>query len=139
MVFVIRPHPVMTEAILHEQYPNILEVRDFSTNDLMFVSDLMVTDYSSVIFEYSLLKKPILFYCYDLAVYNRGFYLRYPEDLPGDVIQTQRELERRLCSEEWNKLSGSYDGFVKRYMSACDGHSSERIAKLINQYMEGKG
>lgn len=138
MVFVIRPHPVMTEAILHEQYPNILEVRDFSTNDLMFVSDLMVTDYSSVIFEYSLLKKPILFYCYDLAVYNRGFYLRYPEDLPGDVIQTQRELERRLCSEEWNKLSGSYDGFVKRYMSACDGHSSERIAKLINQYMERK-
>lgn len=137
MMFVIRPHPIMTTAILSGECPNILEIRDFSTNDLMFVSDLMVTDYSSVVFEYSLLKKPILFFCYDLAVYNRGFYLRYPEDLPGDVIQTQRELERRLCSDEWDKLSDSYDGFVKRYMSACDGHSSERIAKLINQYMEG--
>lgn len=55
--------PVMTEKILSKTYPNIQEIRDISTGDLMFVSDLMVTDYSSVIFEYALLNKPIVFYC----------------------------------------------------------------------------
>lgn len=135
MVFLIRPHPIMKKTVLDENLPNILEVRDFSTNDLMFVSDLMVTDYSSVIFEYSLLRKPVLFFCYDFDTYERGFYLRYPEDLPGDVLRTQEELAARLNSAEWDKMGEGYDEFVKRYMSACDGHSSERIAGLINRYM----
>ena len=51
----------MKNDILPKKYDNIKVVRDFSTNDFMFVSDMLITDYSSVIFEYALLKKLMIF------------------------------------------------------------------------------
>ncbi len=99
----------------------------------------MITDYSSVIFEYALLNKPIAFFCYDLANYNRGFYLKYPEDLPGDVYETQEELMDYIICEDKHSMTEKHTRFVEKYMSACDGHSSERIADLINSYMEEAG
>ena len=135
-MFLVCPHPVMKNAIVEKKYDNIRVIRDFSTNDLMFVSDMLITDYSSVIFEYALLKKPIAFFCYDLSTYDRGFYLSYPEDLPGEVYVNQQELTEFLQDENKQILTDKYNLFVERYMSACDGHSSERIAKLINSYME---
>lgn len=136
-IFVVCPHPIMQNAIVDKEYDNIRVVRDFSTNDMMFVSDLLITDYSSVIFEYVLLQKPIAFFCYDLSTYNRGFYLNYPEDLPGDVYETQDALTEYLTDKEKHVLTQKHKIFAERYMSACDGHSCERIAKLINDYMEG--
>lgn len=136
--FIICPHPVMKNDIIPKKYKNIRVLRDFSTNDLMFVSDMLITDYSSVIFEYALLQKPIGFFCYDLSVYNRGFYLKYPEDLPGDVYENQEALEAYLTNPEEHVITDKYNVFVQKYMAACDGHSCERIAGLINSYMEGK-
>ena len=135
-VLLICPHPVMDAPILPHKYHNILEVRDFSTNDYMLISDMLITDYSSVIFEYALLGKPIAFFCYDLLRYDRDFYLKYPDDLPGDVFKTQEELTEYLRSPEKQVLTDKYTAFMQKYMSACDGHSCERIATLINSYME---
>ena len=126
----------MKNNIIEKDYMNIHVVRDFSTNDLMFISDMLITDYSSVIFEYALLKKPIIFYCYDLLTYNKGFYLNYPEDLPGEIYETQESLTEYLRSPDKHYATDKHDRFLDRYMSACDGHSSERIAQLINTYME---
>ncbi|MDO4475320.1 MAG: CDP-glycerol glycerophosphotransferase family protein [Lachnospiraceae bacterium] len=137
-VMLICPHPVMKNSIVDGSYDNIRVMRDFSTNDYMLVSDMLITDYSSVIFEYALLGKPIVFYCYDLELYNRGFYLDYPADLPGEVLKSQEELEAFLTSPDRSAISERYHTFMEQYMSACDGHSCERIAGLINRYMEGK-
>lgn len=137
-MFVICPHPVMKNNIVEETFDNIKVVRDFSTNDMMLVSDMLVTDYSSVIFEYALLNKPIAFFCYDLDNYDRGFYLKYPDDLPGDVYQTQEELEKFLNDKSLQQISDKHKNFVESYMSGCDGKSAERIANLVNSYMEGK-
>lgn len=135
-MFVICPHPIMKNRIIDKSYDNIKVIRDFSTNDMMLVSDMLLTDYSSVIFEYALLHKPIAFYCYDLLNYNRGFYLNYPDDLPGDIYENQTDLTEYLRSPVKDTLSEKYDQFIEKYMAACDGHSSERIAEVINQYME---
>ena len=137
-VLLICPHPVMKNDILPKKYKNIRVMRDFSTNDYMLISDMLITDYSSVIFEYALLRKPIAFFCYDLPTYDRGFYLNYPEDLPGDVYTNQEELPDYLTHPEKHILTNKMNSFVDKYMSACDGHSCERIANLINSYMEGK-
>lgn len=134
-IFVICPHPVMKNSILNQKYDNICVVREFSTNDMMHVSHMMITDYSSVIFEYVLLNKPIAFFCYDLAEYDRGFYLKYPDDLPGEVFRTQEELTGFICEEARHVITKKHIRFVEKYMSACDGHSCERIAGLINSYM----
>ena len=137
-VLLICPHPVMKNDILPKKYKNIRVMRDFSTNDYMLISDMLITDYSSVIFEYALLRKPIAFFCYDLPTYDRGFYLNYPDDLPGDIYTDQDELTDYLTHPEKHILTDKMNSFVEKYMSACDGHSCERIAALINSYMEGK-
>ncbi len=139
MLFLICPHPLMTTRILPKEYDNIIEVRDINTNDMMFAADLMITDYSSVIFEYSLLNKPILFYCYDYDEYDRGFYLRYPQDLPGEMIRTQEELLAYLTDRSRHQITDNYRMFQKKYMSACDGDSSAEIAGQIHAYLtEGR-
>lgn len=135
-MFVICPHPVMKNSIVDKKYRNIEVIRDFSTNDLMLVSDMLITDYSSVIFEYALLRKPIGFFCYDLANYNRGFYLQYPDDLPGEVYYDQNELVSFIQNPDRYFDEEKYDKFLNKYMSACDGHSCERIADIVNRFME---
>lgn len=137
-ILLICPHPVMKNDILPHKYKNIRVMRDFSTNDYMLISDMLITDYSSVIFEYALLRKPIAFFCYDLATYDRGFYLNYPDDLPGDIYINQDELTSYLTHPEKHVITDKMNDFIAKYMSACDGHSCERIARLINLYMEGK-
>lgn len=137
-MFLICPHPLMKNDIIPKAYSNIKVMRDFSTNDLMFISDILITDYSSVIFEYALLKKPIAFFCYDLVTYNRGFYLNYPADLPGDVYENQDTLTEYLQHPERHVIDDKYNLFIEKYMSGCDGRSCQRIAKMIDDYMEEK-
>lgn len=103
----------MKNDIVPKKYDNIKVVRDFSTNDFMFVSDMLITDYSSVIFEYALLKKPIGFFCYDLQYMIDGFYLNYPDDLPGEVYENQEQLEEFLQDSENTKLTEKYDTLLK--------------------------
>ncbi|HLR59968.1 CDP-glycerol glycerophosphotransferase family protein [Staphylococcus cohnii] len=72
---------------------------DFSkyndVNDLYIVSDILITDYSSVFFDYANLKRPILFYTYDLDKYKdelRGFYIDMEKDLPGPLLFDSLEV-----------------------------------------------
>ncbi len=106
-----------------------------STYDLMFVSDVLITDYSSVIFEYALLNKPIIFYCPDHTEYDRDFYLNFPDDLAGEFVTDPENLahaiQRNLMNPELTDLAE----FRNRYLDACDGHSAHRIAKLIKEYL----
>ena len=124
----------MTERILPETYDNILEIRDTATMDMMLVSDLLITDYSSVIFEYSLLNKPIVFYCYDYDSYERDFYLDYERDLPGELLRTQEELTAYLRQEDYT-VSEKQEAFVTKYMGACDGHSTERLIAVSREQL----
>ena len=132
-IFVICPHPVMTEPIIGREYGNITEVRDVSSNDMMFVSERLITDYSSVMFEYALLGKPMAFYCYDYDTYNRDFYMDFDSELPGPLLRTQDELQDYLAADE-SGGTGNYRDFCEKYLGACDGHSTERIAALIEEF-----
>ena len=131
-IFVLRPHPVMTKKIVSGNYKNILEIRDVSTNDLMFVSDLLISDYSSTLFEYSLLKKPMAFYCYDYDDYDRDFYFDFDNELPGPILKTEDELIDYLSQDSFPTMD-NYDEFYEKYMGACDGHSTERIVREIEK------
>lgn len=134
-IFVICPHPVIKETIVKDKYDNVIEIRDFSTNDMMFVADLLITDYSSVIFEFSILKKPMVFFCADFDSYDRDFYLDYENDLPGPLLKTEDELYTYLQKQQFT-LDEKYDAFVSKYMGACDGKSCERIAEVIKEQLK---
>lgn len=104
--------------------------------DLLFVSDLVITDYSSLIFEYSLFEKPMVFYAYDLEEFYdyRGSYYKYDNDfLPGDIV-----TDGKLLAETVNRaLNAACDrdrihGFRERFMGACDGKSAKRIIDMVS-------
>ncbi|MDI1802353.1 CDP-glycerol glycerophosphotransferase family protein, partial [Staphylococcus aureus] len=64
-------------------------------SDLYLISDALVTDYSSVMFDFGVLKRPQIFYAYDLDKYGdelRGFYMDYKKELPGPIVENQTAL-----------------------------------------------
>lgn len=133
-VFLIKRHPVMKEKLTDRDYDKVLDVSSAPLYSLMMASSLLITDYSSVIFEYSILDKPIIFYCPDLYSYERDFYLEYPEDLPGVLVESSDELIRVIHSVEEIKDS-KLEEFKRKQMGACDGNSSKRVVALIKSYL----
>lgn len=96
-------------------------------NDLMLVSDVLVTDYSSAMYEFALLGRPIAFFAPDHAAYEaeRGFYLDYSTDLPGPILTTSQDLAAHL-------RAGVFDlGRVRRFASdsfdVADGRATRRF------------
>ncbi len=100
--------------------------------ELLCAADLCVTDYSSLIFEFALLERPMYFYAYDYEAYSRerGFY--YPLDtfLPGPVCRTEEELAQSVLHPQPADLD-RVRVFREKFMSACDGHATERIMERL--------
>ena len=101
---------------------------ELSIEELICASDICITDYSSIIFEYSLLEKPIIIYAFDIDEYAdwRGFYYNFEEFAPGPIIKNDKDLVKCLLNLEKYDI-GKVKEFRKKYMSACDGGSTERI------------
>ncbi|NBI63073.1 glycosyltransferase [Clostridiales bacterium] len=137
VVLIIKNHPVMKYDLLKgKKFPNIKNMNSESTHVLMLASELLITDYSSVIFEYALLDKPIIFYCPDYQHYERDFYLNFPEDLAGELITEGEKLPAAIHKELHVPDLDRLEAFRKRTMGACDGHSAERVAGLIKDCLK---
>lgn len=94
----------------------------------MCAADILVSDYSSLVFEYSLLQRPMIFFAYDLEEYDnsRSYYYDYKEFVPGPIARTDDEVFDYIING--TDMSEIKD-FKDRFMSACDGNSTERIAE----------
>lgn len=135
-VFVIRRHPVMNYPLINKEYNNIIDLSQDSTLALTAVSDVLITDYSSVIYDACLLDVPTVFYCPDYKEYDRGFYLKFPDDLPGDMVTDAKELVGAIRRAKENPPADRIEKFRNGQMSACDGHSAERAAALIKSWLK---
>lgn len=121
---------------MHPRIKNgICELADISTNELLICADMLVSDYSSAVFEYTLLDKPMLLWCPDLEEYldERDFYLDFQRDMPCPIVTDKDILLPALKAELCGYKSGRYDEFTKKYMSSCDGCSTGRIADHITR------
>jgi CDP-glycerol glycerophosphotransferase len=104
-------------------------------NDLYVISDVLVTDYSSVFFDYANLRRPIVFYMYDLDHYAnelRGFYLGLDE-LPGPVVRTTPELVDAIRAADVPDAEAAerYERFCERFTYLDDGHAGERVLARV--------
>ena len=138
-IFVIKRHLLTKEDFLKgSEYGNIMYIEDVSLFALMFISKLLITDYSSVIFEYSLLDKPIIHYCPDFDKYTsiRDFYLDFENELFGEIIKDGNVLINKIANNDYKINISKLNKFKEKFMSACDGHATERIGNLIFKYME---
>lgn len=107
--------------------------KGFSLYELMIISDVLITDYSSVIFEYSLLNKPMFFYCPDLENYmkERDFYYPFQEFAPGPIRTKIEPLLQELENASGHQKKVNFSSFSDRFMNRCDGKSTERVVSLI--------
>ena len=134
-VILFRAHYLVANSFDFARYGGF--VRDVSSypdiNDLYIASDMIVTDYSSVFFDYAILERPVIFYMYDLEEYAgemRGFYLS-PDELPGPVVRDEDALIREIRAADSWKADEEYKKFVRRFDPYEDGNSSERVLARI--------
>lgn len=141
-VFLIKMHPFIKKHIEIPQnlQDKIFDFSDFpSINDLFYVTEILITDYSSNFYEFSLMKKPILFYTYDRHIYEltRGVYRSVKETAPGKVCDTFDELILSLKEKdfEYEKV----EKFVKENFSQKIGNTTdELIDEVILKKYENK-
>ena len=138
-IILLKLHPLIKSHNLMVDNEFSFDVSDtFSFESLYFVADACITDYSSVVFDWSLSLKPIAFYAYDRASYlkERGFFTPYDTFVPGPILETNEQII------DWaNNLSNSFDAtelseFKHRYMEACDGQATERIVSYIESHLQ---
>ncbi len=106
-----------------------------SIEELLTAADVCITDYSSLVFEYSLFEKPLLFFTYDMQEYldERGFYYPIREMMPGPVCSTTQELTEVLKTPDAEFDLARVREFKYRFMSGCDGHATARILQLMDR------
>jgi CDP-glycerol glycerophosphotransferase len=101
-------------------------------NELYVISDVLVTDYSSVFFDYGNLERPVVFYMYDLDHYAddlRGFYMDLDE-LPGPIVRSEDDLAGAVRSADDIPLERRRE-FRERFAPLDDGHASERVLERV--------
>ena len=134
-VFLYKLHPYAKDGFaVPESCKNFaFNITGSPADEALCAADVLITDYSSMIFEYSLLERPVILYAYDLDSYikERNFYFPYKEFAPGPVAETQEQLISALEDISSSFNADKINEFKDKFMSACDGHSAERIADKI--------
>jgi len=131
---IVKHHPFVKQVQpIPEMYQDyIIDLsKGEDINDLLFVTDLIITDYSSLVFEASLLDIPMLFYAYDLESYiaNRDFYFDFVSFVPGKIVYTQEEIVEAMKNKDFEQEK-VFD-FSRKFFDEFDGKSTDRVASLI--------
>lgn len=135
-VILFRAHYLVANQFDFEEYEgfvyNVSKHDDI--NELYVISDMLITDYSSVFFDYANLNRPILYYMYDLEYYKdelRGFYIDLSE-LPGPIVEKEEELVptiKKLAKEF--VYDEKYQLFNQKYNYLNDGQASKRLIERV--------
>ncbi|MCD8019341.1 MAG: CDP-glycerol glycerophosphotransferase family protein [Clostridiales bacterium] len=107
---------------------------ELTIEDLICSADICISDYSSLIFEYSLFEKPMIFFAYDYEDYCdwRGFYYDYFDLTPGPVVKDQEELLSTILHIDEAFDKQRVIDFKEKFMGSCDGHATERIISMFH-------
>lgn len=142
-VLLIRAHYMVSNNMdIRKYYPFAINVSNYSSiEELYSISDILITDYSSVMFDYAYLKRPMIFYAYDLEKYlhgERGTYLDYQKIVPGAVARTTDEIVNNLQNLNLLKevYKEKYDEFYKLFCRY--GRAGDSANEVINKFIKSK-
>jgi CDP-glycerol glycerophosphotransferase len=132
-VLLLRTH-AYTNRIMGVEFNNF--VRNFTDypeiNDLLITADILISDYSATIFDYSILEKPIICFGYDYEQYSndRGFYIDLVKELPSGVIKTQEEVVRKIKTMDYHKECQKTAQFKEKYLEV-GGNATEMCLREL--------
>ena len=137
-VMLVKYHYLIQDAIDWTPYEGFVlpfdQTKDIA--ELYLVADALVTDYSSVMFDYSLLERPMYFFAYDLEKYEntlRGFYFDFREEMPGPIVMTTEELIDAIENHDPMAYAMRYLNFRKKYNPFDDGRACNKIFSLLRK------
>lgn len=136
-IIILRMHYLVAENFDLEAYKGF--AWDFSKHEdireLYLISDLLITDYSSVFFDYANLKRPMIFFTYDLEEYKddiRGFYFNFEEKAPGPLVETTEEVIAAIKDQGNPTVSNErMNDFYQQFCYLEDGHAAERVVNEV--------
>lgn len=137
-VVLLRTHYYIADILDLTEYEGFVyngsQYEDISR--LYLASDICITDYSSVFFDFANLKRPILFYAYDFDEYAdeiRGMYMDMEKELPGPILRTNDAVVEALHNIDaiTETYKTRYEEFYERFCSVDDGHASERVIEKV--------
>ena len=133
-VVLFKMHPWVKQMVPIEEgrKDRFVDVSAYSDiNDLFYITDFLITDYSSNIFEFSLMHKPMLFYAFDKIqyAYSRGFHRDYEVSAPGKVCYTFGQLIDAMEREdfEYEKVQD----YIEKHFDYIDSNASDRVIDWI--------
>ena len=137
-VFILKYHYLIASELDWSRMEGFIYDIKEDIQELYLMADILMTDYSSVMFDYSILKRPMIFYTYDLDDYcdNRGFYFDFLEEAPGPFVRNTDGLISVLKDHDFAQYKEKYDAFNKKYNSWDDGKASEKIVEIIKETMK---
>lgn len=129
-VLIYKFHPLLlNDTIIDDQ--RIINLNHEDTHDLFTVSDMMISDFSSIIFDYTFLNKPLYFFTPDLNEYLKtlGCFVDYQKMMPGAICSNEKILAKAILD---NKV---YDiqAFLQTFFKYQDGNNTKRVVDFIKQ------
>ncbi|WP_100009962.1 CDP-glycerol glycerophosphotransferase family protein [Lentibacillus sediminis] len=137
-IVVLRLHYLVAENIDLSGFEGFVYDLSFHEDirELYLIADMLITDYSSVFFDYANLKRPMLFYVYDIDEYRdslRGFYFDFEAKAPGPLVKTTEEIINEIKKIDKNGFIpyGTTEAFYEKFCYLEDGNASERVVKEV--------
>jgi CDP-glycerol glycerophosphotransferase len=136
-VLLVRAHKAVAATVALEDHPQVRNVSDRDdASELLLAADVLVTDYSSVMFDFAATGRPMLFFTYDLAWYRdrlRGFYFDFEADAPGPLVESTDALADALSDvDAWRPaFVPAYARFRERFCHLDDGRAAERVVDAV--------
>lgn len=127
-------HPyINSKLIIHPKNSGFIyqAERNYTIEELLILADILITDYSSIIFDFSVLQRPLAFFAKDLDTYKkeRGFYYEFEEIVPGPIFDDSEELAQWIKNGEFNLEAVAK--FKERFLPNTDGKVSYRVVEEI--------
>ena len=132
-ILLFRAHYEVSNILGIKNDEFVYNVSDYDNlNELMKISDIMISDYSSIMFDYSILKRPIFSYAYDFEEYSkkRGFCIDIEKELPNGICREEDELLNELINCDFKLQTQKTEKFFNKYVMS-DGNARKYIDKLI--------
>lgn len=133
-IILLRMHYLIADNIDIKAYSDFAyDVSDHTDiSELYLISDMLITDYSSVFFDYANLKRPMIFYVYDIENYRdvlRGFYFDFEKHAPGPLVKTTEEVIHHIQSPR--EINTDLERFHDKFCYLESGESSKRVVEKV--------
>ena len=127
---------VSEQLLVHAGFLSAAPLQDASypvINDLFKVADILISDYSACIADYSILERPVICFAYDYDDYKstRGLYIDFAKEMPNGILDTEDKVIEHILTMDYQKECEKTREMVKNKFTYLGGHATEMCVEKM--------